>query len=61
MTIQWGTSLFVLPFVIMVRISWKSRYMAQGLYMETDKKWRYHFGPKIWKEKKTGDYSVVGR
>lgn len=37
MTIQCEVLLFVLSLVIMVRISWKSRYMEQGLYMETDK------------------------
>ena len=37
-----GISLFVLSFVMIVRISWKLRYMAQGLYMESDEKGRYY-------------------
>jgi len=45
----------------MVRNSSKSRYMAQGLYMETDKNGRHHLVLKYERKKMTGDYSLAGR
>lgn len=32
--------------------NFKEIKIYEQLYTETDKKWRYNFGPKIWKEKK---------